>query len=128
MQKNLPHLIFNSAEVYSMEHDYAKSHGGSSFMLMERAGEAVFRKILEIKPDVKTVFIFAGSGNNGGDGYIAARLLLERGIDVSLFATSPARANSEAETAYKRYLAAGGGSIHHCHQSLPMPISWWMLF
>lgn len=108
MQKNLPHLIFNSAEVYSMEHDYAKSHGGSSFMLMERAGEAVFRKILEIKPDVKTVFIFAGSGNNGGDGYIVARLLLERGIDVSLFATSPARANSEAETAYKRYLAAGG--------------------
>jgi len=52
--------------------------------LMERAGLAVAEEILErYEPEVAVVF--AGKGNNGGDGFVVARELFNAGVEVTVF-------------------------------------------
>jgi NAD(P)H-hydrate epimerase len=58
--------------------------------LMENAGRAVAEKAVAIlgEPRGKIVFIVCGGGNNGGDGYVAARWLHNCGVRVKLFLVS----------------------------------------
>ena len=53
-------------------------------VLMERAGEGLTRHLLEIieENSLTRCVIVSGAGNNGGDGYVAARLLKQQGIPV----------------------------------------------
>ncbi len=53
--------------------------------LMERAGTAVARFVLSRYPRAKRVAVLCGTGNNGGDGFVAARALLTAGMQVSVF-------------------------------------------
>lgn len=74
-----------------------------SLNLMERAGEALAESVTgRYPPSRGAVAVLVGRGNNGGDGLVAARALMERGHDVFIFLTSPtmdlspdARANWE---------------------------------
>lgn len=54
--------------------------------LMEIAGEAAFRSLQTYWPNAKKILFFCGQGNNGGDGYVVARLAKERGLDVRIIA------------------------------------------
>ena len=62
----------------------------SGLDLMERAGRGVVEALLKVRPDFayapQSVAVLCGSGNNGGDGYVIARLLAERGWKVEVFA------------------------------------------
>ncbi|GAI14924.1 unnamed protein product, partial [marine sediment metagenome] len=55
--------------------------------LMENAGLRVFQSLKNIYTDLrlKKVIIFAGSGNNGGDGFVVARHLYNYGVKVKIF-------------------------------------------
>lgn len=54
--------------------------------LMERAGAAVARAVAEAAASAgRRIAIVCGPGNNGGDGFVAARLLAQHGFDVRLF-------------------------------------------
>jgi ADP-dependent NAD(P)H-hydrate dehydratase / NAD(P)H-hydrate epimerase len=52
--------------------------------LMESAGRAVAEAVAERHPSGSRVVVVAGPGNNGGDGFVAARLLAERGARVEI--------------------------------------------
>ena len=52
----------------------SRSAGSPSLELMERAGAGLARAVAELAPD-GPVAVVCGRGNNGGDGYVAARLL-----------------------------------------------------
>ena len=52
--------------------------------LMENAGKCLARKITRDRKPCK-VAIFAGNGGNGGDGFVAARYLLNQGFEVEIF-------------------------------------------
>lgn len=59
--------------------------GVPSLTLMERAGRAIAKIVAENGSGEKIV-VACGSGNNGGDGYVAARYLREWGFPVSVWA------------------------------------------
>lgn len=81
--------------------------------LMERAGEAVVGEIYITWPELYAekaprAAILAGPGNNGGDGFVVARLLAERGWQVSLgFSGDPARLGPDAAEAMRKWQALG---------------------
>jgi hydroxyethylthiazole kinase-like uncharacterized protein yjeF len=65
--------------------------------LMENAGRAVADEVSRLFPDAETVTVLCGPGNNGGDGFVAARHLKERGYKVRLgFNGDPARLPPDA--------------------------------
>ena len=72
--------IITVAEMYAADR-YASEHGVASLTLMENAGRAVADEIVKRWTARKTV-VLCGPGNNGGDGFVVARLLSERGWDV----------------------------------------------
>ena len=80
---------------------------------MEQAGAALDAHLQHHWPQLRLLWVCCGQGNNGGDGYVLARLAQARGILVRLFALGPPKAGSEAELACRRWLAAGG-EIHAC--------------
>src|SRR5690606_41836312 len=62
------------------------AHRGDLYQAMERAGHAVAMAAIRRGAGYGTrVAILVGPGNNGGDGYVAARVLLERGAGVTVF-------------------------------------------
>ena len=56
--------------------------------LMERAGLAVATEILE-RYEPEEAVVFAGKGNNGGDGFVVARELFDAGVEVTVFVLAP---------------------------------------
>jgi NAD(P)H-hydrate epimerase len=66
--------------------------GIRSLDLMESAGRGVARTLVEHYPDAPSrgVIVLCGKGNNGGDGFVAARRLLERGIRPTVIALARA--------------------------------------
>jgi hydroxyethylthiazole kinase-like uncharacterized protein yjeF len=66
--------LHTAAEVRSLEHRLARDHGLDAATLMQRAGEALQRCIGAHWPEARRILILAGRGNNGGDGYVLARL------------------------------------------------------
>jgi NAD(P)H-hydrate epimerase len=56
-------------------------------VLMENAGNAVFKTIKDTFDDLpqKNIFVFCGKGNNGGDGFVIGRLLKENGATPKVF-------------------------------------------
>ena len=71
-------------------------------VLMQNAGRAVARAVAARIRPCRTL-VLAGPGNNGGDGYVAARLLADQGWPVSVAALAPPRAASDAAGAASRW-------------------------
>lgn len=74
--------------------------------MMRRAGAALAREI-EIRAPEGRVVVLAGGGNNGGDGWVAARHLQEAGRDVEVLALrAPGELEGEAASAAAEAVAA----------------------
>ncbi len=75
----------------------AKYYGIDPFQLMENAGKSAAEELLKLHGN----FLFVcGSGNNGGDGFVSARELHQKGRDVKVFCVSEPKA-LEARRAFR---------------------------
>ncbi|MGY0611440.1 NAD(P)H-hydrate dehydratase [Luteimonas sp. A501] len=82
---------------------------GDDFALMQRAGAAAWRFLLEHWPQALRIVVVCGPGNNGGDGYVLARHALESGRDVRvLHAGGQVPRSALAKRAAAEFLDAGG--------------------
>ena len=90
-----------------LEKRAAASCVGGAFELMQRAGQAAWRSLLEHWPQAQRIVVACGPGNNGGDGYVLAALAHRSGRDVRVVRLERA-ARRLAQRACEEYLAAGG--------------------
>jgi NAD(P)H-hydrate epimerase len=79
--------ILNAAQMREADRRTIEEIGISSLVLMENAGRQVVAAIEAVHSDLveRRVAVLCGRGNNGGDGFVVARTLVQRGVDVSVF-------------------------------------------
>jgi len=105
------------------------SAGTPGTVLMERAGHAIAREALRLLAQQRSgqiggrVAVLCGPGNNGGDGFVAARLLAAHGIEVSVGLLGEAAAlKGDAASAFSNMTASGwNGSIEPLANFLTSP-------
>lgn len=95
-------LEVTAAQMKELERK-ANETGLSYEDMMENAGQAAACILLEQLPGLRTAAVVCGKGNNGGDGFVAARKLFEAGCCVRLYLVDGApTAPGEARTNYLR--------------------------
>ena len=75
--------IVTTAQMKAIEADAIEKKGVPSLLLMENAAYGVKKEVLKFNP--KSVIVFAGKGNNGGDGLAVSRQLMAMGINVKIY-------------------------------------------
>ncbi|HLU83622.1 MAG TPA: NAD(P)H-hydrate epimerase, partial [Trueperaceae bacterium] len=98
--------LFSSAQMRAAD-AAAEAAGIAVADLMEVAGAQVAQRLLELFPAAQQVLVLCGKGNNGGDGYVAASHLLERGLGVEVLEMSSTPATDVAVRARASWLATG---------------------
>lgn len=73
-----------AAQMQALDQKAIRDYGIPSLLLMENAGRGVAELVFQGTKG-KRVLVFAGKGNNGGDGLVAARHLFNRGYAVKIF-------------------------------------------
>jgi NAD(P)H-hydrate epimerase len=107
----LPAEIYSVASVRAIDQIAINDAGISGYTLMTRAAEAALDEALARFPGAKRWQVICGSGNNGGDGYVLARLAAARGIGVSVVTmSSPDSLQGDAATAFQDFAAEGGAA------------------
>jgi NAD(P)H-hydrate epimerase len=79
--------ILNANQMREADRRTIQDIGIASLVLMENAGRQVVAAIESLYSDLseRRIAIVCGKGNNGGDGFVVARTLQQRGFDVSVF-------------------------------------------
>ena len=87
--------------------------------LMQRAGAATARLARALAPHARHIWIACGPGNNGGDGYVLARLARRIGLEpLVIAARAPGLLRGDARRAAEEWLASGG-SVTMAEDLLP---------
>ncbi|TDX99282.1 NAD(P)H-hydrate dehydratase [Thiohalophilus thiocyanatoxydans] len=79
---NLPHDLYTTEQCRELDRIAIEELGMSGSVLMERAGEAAWRQLSRRWPEARRITVVCGTGNNGGDGYVVARLAHADGRQV----------------------------------------------
>ena len=79
--------VLNAAQMRDADRQTIDEIGIPSMVLMENAGRQVVAALEAAYDDLpdRQVAVLCGPGNNGGDGFVVARTLYQRGVDVSVF-------------------------------------------
>jgi ADP-dependent NAD(P)H-hydrate dehydratase / NAD(P)H-hydrate epimerase len=80
--ETLPYALYRAEQVREFDRIAIHEFGIPGEELMERAGHRAFACIRELWPELHEMLVVCGIGNNGGDGYVVARLALQAGLRV----------------------------------------------
>lgn len=81
--------IVRAEEMYEWDRRAMDEYGREGYILMENAGRALAGRIREKFPKDEKFLVLIGGGNNGGDGYVIARILKDQGFDVTAVQVVP---------------------------------------
>src|SRR5512140_1730112 len=79
--------VLNASQMKEADRRTIQEIGIPSLVLMENAGRQVVAAMEAHFEDLseRRVAVLSGRGNNGGDGFVVARTLFNRGVDVAVF-------------------------------------------
>jgi NAD(P)H-hydrate epimerase len=78
-------VLLTAEQAKDVDRRLREEFGISTLVLMENAGRAVADEAAAMCRKGRKIAIFCGKGNNGGDGFVAARHLMTRGIKTDIF-------------------------------------------
>ncbi len=105
----LPAEIYPVAAVREIDRCAIEDEGIPGYTLMTRAGSAAVAAARRQFEKAERWQVICGAGNNGGDGYVVARIAAEAGIAVSVIAmVDPDKLGGDAATACGDFVASGG--------------------
>jgi NAD(P)H-hydrate epimerase len=105
--KSQPQELYRADQVRELDRIAIEDRGINGFELMNRAGQAAFRVMLERWPRAHRIAILCGTGNNGGDGYVVADHARRAGLAERVWAVAPPKSQA-AIKACQAYEKAGG--------------------
>lgn len=109
MELNLMRPLYTPKQSREIDNLLIRQLPIESYQLMQRAGRACFSELIKRWPNISKIAIFAGVGNNGGDGYVLACLLHQAHREVCVFQVGAVNSiRRDALKAYQDYLAQGG--------------------
>ncbi len=105
----LPQELYRAEQVRAMDRQAIEEQGIPGLTLMERAGEASWRLLQKKWPEAKNIAVFCGPGNNGGDGYVVARMAKAAGLTVHLYSPVDSKQlKGDAASVCQRWLDSEG--------------------
>ena len=107
--------ILNAEQMREADRRTIQDIGIASLVLMENAGRQVVAAVESLYPDLaeRRIAIVCGKGNNGGDGFVVARTLHQRGIEASVFVVGQVAEIVEERLHRRHHLPAG---VLHEHE------------
>ena len=110
--------VLSAAEMQACDRATTEQFGIPSVELMRHAAASIAAFARQQFPQATRVTVLCGRGNNGGDGMMAARLLSEDGVEVTLLLLgSPDDLKGDAAQAWRELKASDCFRIHVVHSS-----------
>ena len=105
---SLPYALYTAAQVRALD-QAAIASGMPGGALMARAGAAAYQRLRARWPEARRITLLCGAGNNGGDGYVLARLARADGLDVTLLQLGDvSQLGADAQGMLEAWLGMGG--------------------
>lgn len=106
-------VVLSAAEMQACDRATTERFGTASIDLMRAASAAVANFARGQFPQARRVTVLCGRGNNGGDGMMAARLLVDGGLDVTtLLLGEPDKLAGDAAIAWRELTTPAHGAIY----------------
>lgn len=107
--QNLPTKLYTAQQSRELDRIAIAEFGIAGISLMQQAANAVWQQIRQRWPEVASIIVFCGVGNNAGDGYLLATLALQAGLKVKVYSlTELKKLSGDALKACQTYQKAGG--------------------
>jgi NAD(P)H-hydrate epimerase len=104
-----PPAIYLTSQVRELDRRAIEVFGVPGYELMPRAGHATLNALRGFWPGARSICVLCGPGNNGGDGYVVARVARAQGLRVNAVALAePGSLSGDARRAFEDFAAAGG--------------------
>jgi len=110
--KQLPNNLYTAEQTRELDRVTIEEFEVSGTVLMERAGNVAFDILKEHWPEAKTLCFVCGTGNNGGDGFVVARLAHEQGQQVEVLIVGDSNKIKGDALAAKQRLEGCGVNTH----------------
>ncbi|MCW8906436.1 MAG: NAD(P)H-hydrate dehydratase [Sedimenticola sp.] len=107
----LPEKLYTAERVHRLDRCAIEQFGIPGLTLMQRAGATAFGYLQKRWSEVQRLAVICGTGNNGGDGYVVARLALEAGLSVQLLQMGDGGRLSRDALACAREFRQSGGRV-----------------
>ena len=119
VMKTLPYDLYRAEQVRELDRLAIEYYGISGTSLMATAGQVLFDEIRLSWPRLRQLAVLVGGGNNGGDGYVVARLAKQAGLEVEVYyLVEPTHLSGDARHAWEEAEAAGVSMINYDGQRI----------
>lgn len=103
-----PRALYSAAQVREFDRLAITHFGIAGEALMERAGQAAWQLLRKRWPEARRVLVLTGTGNNGGDGFVVARLAQSSGCTVQVLQLGDrSRLAGDAQLNAERWAGSG---------------------